>query len=92
VVRKFSEGVEEGCPQLGEADGNVIQIEAFGCERPDATDEYDANWLRARCSVNVAEFSAVLSLALVTQDFARFTDELERAVELLIGSAKQPWA
>jgi hypothetical protein len=38
----------------------------FEYERPDANDEYDANWLRARCSVTVAEFSAVLSLALVT--------------------------
>jgi hypothetical protein len=55
--------------------------------RPDANDEYDANWLRARCSVTVAEFSAVLSLALVTHDFARFADELEQAVQLLKGTA-----
>ena len=68
-------------------DGNIIQIEVFGYERPDANDEYDANWLRARCSVTVAEFSAVLSLALVTHDFARFTDELEQAVQLLKGTA-----
>ena len=59
----------------------------FGYERPDATDEYDANWLRARCSITVAEFSAVLSLALVTHDFARFADELEQAVQLLKGKA-----
>lgn len=68
-------------------DGNIIQIEVFGYERPDASDEYDSNWLRARCSVTVAEFSAVLSLALVTHDFARFTDELEQAVQLLTGRA-----
>ena len=68
-------------------DGNVIQIEVFGYERPDASDEYDANWLRARCSVTVAEFSAVLSVALVTHDFARFADELEQAVQLLKGTA-----
>ena len=68
-------------------DGNAIQIEVFGYERPDADDEYDANWLRARCSVTVAEFSAVLSLALVTHDFARFADELEQAVQLLKGTA-----
>ena len=49
--------------------------------------EGDANWLRARCSVTVAEFSAVLSLALVTHDFARFADELEQAVQLLKGTA-----
>ncbi len=59
----------------------------FGYERPDANDEYDANWLSARCSVTVAEFSAVLSLALVTHDFARFEDELEQAVQLLKGTA-----
>jgi hypothetical protein len=68
-------------------DGNIIQIEVFGYERPDANDEYDANWLRARCSVTVAEFSAVLSLALVTHDFARFADELEQAVQRLKGTA-----
>jgi len=40
------------------------------------------------CSpVTVAEFSAVLSLALVTHDFARFADELEQAVQLLKGTA-----
>ena len=68
-------------------DGNVIQIEVFGYERPDADDEHDANWLRAECSVTVAEFSAVLSLSLVTHDFARFTDQLEQAVKLLKGTA-----
>jgi len=68
-------------------DGNIIQIEVFGYERPDANDEYDANWLRARCSVSVAEFSAVLSLALATHDFARFADELEQAVQLIKGTA-----
>ena len=35
----------------------------------------------------MAEFSAVLSLALVTHDFARFADELEQAVQLLKGTA-----
>jgi len=67
--------------------GRVIQIEISGYERPDAGDEYDANWLRAKCSVTLAEFSAVLSLALVTHDFARFADELEQAVQLLKGRA-----
>jgi hypothetical protein len=64
-------------------DGKVIQIEVFGY----ANDEYDANWLRAKCSVTMAEFSAVLNLALVTHDFARFADELEQAVQLLKGTA-----
>jgi hypothetical protein len=68
-------------------DGNVIQIEVFGYERPDANDAYDANWLRARCSISVAEFSAALSVALVTHDFARFADELEQTVQLLKGTA-----
>jgi hypothetical protein len=35
----------------------------------------------------VAEFSAVLGLALVTHDFARFADELEQAVQVLKGTA-----
>ena len=68
-------------------DGNVIRIGVFGYERPDANDEYDSNWLRARCSITVAEFSAVLSLALVTHDFTRFADELEQAVQLVKGAA-----
>ena len=68
-------------------DGKAIQIEVFGYERPDADDGYDANWLRAKCSVTVAEFSVVLSLALATHDFARFTDELEQAVKVVNGTA-----
>ncbi len=68
-------------------DGSSIQIEVFGYERPYANDEYDANWLRARCSVTLAEFSAVLNLALDTHGFARFADELEQAVQLLKGRA-----
>ena len=35
----------------------------------------------------VGEFSAVLSLALVTHDFARFAGELEQTVQLLKGTA-----
>jgi hypothetical protein len=68
-------------------DGNIIRVEVFGYERPDANDEYDANWLRARVSVSMAEFSAVIRLALVTHDLARFADELEQAVQLLKGTA-----
>ena len=67
--------------------GNVVQIDISGYERPDAVDEYDANWLRARCSVALTEFSAVLSLSVLAQDFVRFTDELEQAVQLLKGTA-----
>ena len=68
-------------------DGAAIQIEVLGYERPVASDEDDANWLRAKCSVTVAEFSAVLNVALVTHDFARFADELQQAVRLLKGTA-----
>jgi len=68
-------------------DGKVIQIEVFGYERPDAVDADDANWLKARCSVTVAEFSATLTLSLVAHDFARFAHELEEAVQLLKGTA-----
>jgi hypothetical protein len=68
-------------------DGKVIQIEVYGYERPDADDQDEANWLRARCSVKVAEFSAVLNLDLVTHDFARFAQELEKAIQLLKGRA-----
>jgi hypothetical protein len=48
--------------------GKVIQIEVFRCERRDAVDVDDANWLKARCSVTVAEFSATLSLRLISPD------------------------
>ena len=68
-------------------DGKVIQIEVFGYERPDADDEDDANRLRAKCSITVAEFSAVLRVSLVAGDFARFADELEQAVQSVKGTA-----
>lgn len=68
-------------------DGNTIQIEVLGYERPHANGEYDANWLRARCSITVAAFAAALSLALDTHDFARFADELEQGVRQLQGTA-----
>jgi hypothetical protein len=68
-------------------DGKVIQIEVFGYERPDAVEADDANWLKARCSVTVADFSATLSLSLVAHDFARFAHELGEAVQLLKGTA-----
>jgi len=67
--------------------GSVVQIDIFGYERPDAGDEYDANWLKARCSVTLAEFSAVLSLSVLAQDFVRFADELEQAVQSLKGTS-----
>jgi hypothetical protein len=67
--------------------GKVIQIEVFGYERPDAVDEYDANWFKARCSVTVAEFSGVLRLSLVTHDIVRFANELEQAVQMSKGTA-----
>jgi hypothetical protein len=68
-------------------EGNTIKIEVFGYERPDATDTSDANWLRAKCSLTLAEFSAVIHLALETHDFTRFAGELEQALQSMKGNA-----
>jgi hypothetical protein len=67
--------------------GGHIKIEVQGYERPEATDEDDANWLVASCSVVVGEFSCILRLSLVTSDFVQFLAQLEDAVRSLSGNA-----
>ena len=64
-----------------------VQVEVYTYERQGTTDESDANWLVARCNVVVGEFSCALKLSLVTDDFAQFLAQLERAVGSLKGSA-----
>ena len=64
-----------------------IKIEVRGYERPETTDEDDANWLAAGCDVAVGEFSCTLGLSLVTSDFVRFLAQLERAVDSLNATA-----
>ena len=67
--------------------GGHIKIRVQGYERPETSDEDDANWLVTRCSVAVAEFSCILKLSLVTRDFAEFLSRLEKAVDALNGTA-----
>ena len=66
--------------------GGHIKIDVQGYERPETSDEDDANWLVARCKVAVAEFSCILKLSLVTRDFAEFLAQLEKAVDSLNGT------
>jgi hypothetical protein len=67
--------------------GGHIKIDVRGYERPETSDEDDANWLVARCNVTVGEFSCILKLSLVTRDFAEFLAQLEKAVDSLNGAA-----
>jgi hypothetical protein len=64
-----------------------IKIEVQGYERPEATDDDDANWLVASCNVVVGEFTCILRLSLVTSDFVQFLAQLEKAVGSLSGNA-----
>jgi hypothetical protein len=66
--------------------GGRVGVEVY-YERSDADNEDDANWLKAKCSVLVGEFSSVLSLSLVTHDFVRFLTQLEESVRQLRGNS-----
>lgn len=67
--------------------GGRIGVEVYNYERPDTANEDDANWLKAKCSVVVSEFSCVLGLSLRTHDFVQFLRQLEEAVRQLKGTA-----
>jgi hypothetical protein len=67
--------------------GGHVGIEVYNYERSGAADEDDANWLKAKCSVAVGEFSCVVGLSLVTHDFVQFLTQLEEAVRQLKGTA-----
>jgi hypothetical protein len=67
--------------------GGHIKIDVQGYQRPETSDEDDANWLVARCKVTVGEFSCTLKLSLATRDFAEFLVQLDKAVDSLNGTA-----
>jgi hypothetical protein len=67
--------------------GGRVRIEVYNYERPNAEDQDDVNWLSARCTVVVGEFSCVLRLSLVTYDFFQFLSQLERAIQRVEGTA-----
>jgi hypothetical protein len=67
--------------------GGHIKMDVQGYERPETSDEDDANWLVAQCKVAAAEFSCILKLSLVTRDFVEFLAQLEKAVDSLNGAA-----
>jgi len=67
--------------------GGNIKIDVQSYERPETSDEDDANWLVAKCEIVVREFSCVLGLSLVTREFTQFLAELEEAVGSLKGTA-----
>jgi hypothetical protein len=67
--------------------GGHIKIDVQRYERPETSDEDDANWLATQCNVAVGEFSCILKLSLVTRDFTEFLAQLEKAVDSLNGSA-----
>jgi len=67
--------------------GGRIEVEVFNYERPTARDEHDANWLKAKCSVVVGEFTCVLRFSPATHDFIQFLAQLEEVVRQLKGNA-----
>ena len=67
--------------------GGHVGIEVYDYERPDTPVERDANWLTAKCTVGVGEFSCILALFLLTEEFVQFLAQLEEAVRLCAGTA-----
>jgi len=62
-----------------------LSFELFGYERPNASDEYDANWLNTRVFIEVGAFSGRFRASLTTYDFERLYAQLREAVERLSG-------
>ncbi len=55
-----------------------LSFEVFGYERPNASDEYDANWLNTRVLIEVAAFSGSFRASLTTYDFERLNAQLRK--------------
>jgi hypothetical protein len=74
-----------------EKDGNLRTrrtcIDIQGFERPETTEEDDANWLVAKCKIVASEFSCDLRLSLVTHEFTPFLAGLEKAARSRKGTA-----
>ena len=65
----------------------MSELKSTDYERPDTPVERDANWLTAKCTVVVGEFSCILALFLLTEEFVQFFAQLEEAVRLCAGTA-----
>jgi hypothetical protein len=65
-----------------------LSFEIFGYERPNASDEYDANWLNTRVLIDVGAFSGSFRASLTTYDFERLYAQLGEAVDRLSGRAE----
>lgn len=70
-----------------EGNGGSILIEVFGYENVAASNESDANWLRARIKIFAGPFSGVIDAALTTQDFFYFDRELAEVLRTFKGKA-----
>jgi hypothetical protein len=69
-------------------DGSRLNVDVIRYERPEATDEADANWLVARIEVTNGTFSGTVEDSLTTQDFQEFRGQLVKALDVGDGVAE----
>ena len=68
-------------------EGALIRLSIFGYERPDATEYWDANWLRSKVLVSISGFRADFPCACHSPELERFRDSLQAMSEALSRSA-----
>lgn len=67
--------------------GNLIKIEVFGLQYPNADDDWDRNWLTSIVSVKAGVFSGKFKANLMTTDFETFKNQIIKLYNKLDGVA-----
>src|SRR5580692_1931991 len=67
--------------------GASTTIEVLEYERTCTENEYDANWLKCRVTINATELNGSYCASFTTHDFVRFRDELRSCLAALKGLA-----
>jgi len=73
---------------IGGAARERIEIEVFGYEHAPVGEYHDDNWLRVRVTVHAGAFSASYDAAFLTEELARFREQLETLYQSLRGQAE----
>jgi hypothetical protein len=68
-------------------EGGSIIIHVLDYERVHADNVSDANWLVAKAEVRVGDFFGRVALSLTTQNFSRFSQQLDEVLNNLKGKA-----
>ena len=65
-----------------------VEVAVVGYERAPVGEYYDDNWLRARVTVQAGAFSGSYDAAFLTEELARFREQLETLYQSLRGQAE----